>query len=294
MIGSRRLLMAVAVLALLPLAACSKTDDQPIVREIFGTPPVITSATIAAFDKREVRCDMTDPYRFIAQRDFPFLDQNQVAIDLDDLEVGMDYTEITFSVAVIDDDDDPDIAGQDNILAVTATFVPPGQPDDGSTKEEQSLVLFDDGSLNEFSFTQIGTVDLVCDESTGTLTCSRLGGFLLTSNDVNENDGSYERKIATFDLDLGVVDSVLLVQDCLAKVKNQVILDVDSGESFDFRLDVIDRQGNITTWPDPFPITAQKTTFYCAGDDCLCCLLEDPIFTNCSGQNGFGGFCGSF
>ena len=154
--------MAIAVLALLPLAACSKTDDQPAVREIFGTPPVITAEPIISPNPSSVVCDMTDPYRFIAQRDFPFLDPNQVAADLDDLVVGMTYTEIEFVVVVADEDDDPAIPGQEGILAVTATFVPPGQPE-GSTKEEQSLVLFDDGSQNKFSYTQIGTVDIICE-----------------------------------------------------------------------------------------------------------------------------------
>ena len=323
MIGSRRLLTAVAVLALLPLAACSKTDDQPAVREIFGTPPVVTGTPTIELTETEVTCDLTDPYRFIAQRDFCALecddqsgsdcfmiddacgragkcvevclvDLDQVAADFEDLEIGMTYTEIAFSVSIADEDDDPSIPGQDDILAVTVTFIPPGQPDDGSTREEQSLVLFDDGSQNRFSYTQIGTVDIVCDESTGTLTCSRLSGFLLTSNDPTKNDGIYTRRIATFDLDLTVVDTLLLVQDCLALAKNQVILDVNSGESFDFRLDIVDRAGNITTWPTPLPALAQKSTFICTGDECLCCLLQTTIFTQCSQVPGFAGFCGFF
>ena len=287
--------MALAVLALLPLAACSKTDDQPEVREIFGSPPVITQTPILNLNQTDVICDMTDPYRYIAQRDFGFLDQNQIAADFEDLEVGMTYTEIEFLVAVADEDDDPAIPGSDEILAVTATYVAPGQPDDEDAPpmNEETLVLFDDGSMNKFSYTQIGATDFICNEGPP-LNCNKINGNFLTSNDPVANDSLYTRRIATFDLALEVVDSLLLVQDCLALEKGQVILDVESEQPFDFRLDVVDRAGNITTWPTQLPAEAQKTTFLCTGDECLCCLLRTTINQDCSGLPGFGGLCGFF
>ena len=116
----------------------------------------------------------------------------------------------------------------------------------------------------------------------------------MTSNDPVANDSIFTRKIATFDLDMAVVSTRLLVLDCLALDKGQVALDVDSEASFDFRLDVIDRAGNITTWPTPLPAIAQQTQFFCNGDECLCCLLENKVFTQCSQVPGFAGFCGFF
>ena len=83
-------------------------------------------------------------------------------------------------------------------------------------------------------------------------------------------------------------------KDCLALTKGQIVLNVESGESFDFRLDVVDRAGNITTWPTPLPAIAQKSTFTCSGDECLCCLLVNPVASNCSGLAGFAGLCGFF
>lgn len=292
MTGSRRLLTAMAALALLPLAACSKTDDEPAVREIFGTAPLITQQpSITVDNEAHLNCDVADAYRFVAQQ-FG-LDPNLVAADLADLEVGMDYTEFEISVTVADEDDDPAVPGQDDILAVTATFVPPGQPE-GDTMEEESLVLFDDGSANKFSYTQIGTTNLVCSESGGFLVCERVSGFLLTSNDGQANDGKFTRRIAVFDLDLAANDTTLLLQDCLALVKGQAVLDVNADQTFDFRLDVVDRAGNITTWPNPLPVTAQKTVFTCTNDECLCCLLQTAVFTDCRQLPGYGGLCNFF
>ncbi|MEE9292047.1 MAG: hypothetical protein V3U83_03860, partial [Acidobacteriota bacterium] len=247
MIGSRRLLTAIAVLALLPLAACSKTDDQPGVRQIFGASPVITGTPIVNSTEIQLDCnqEVIDAYRFISQRDFGgFLDQNQVAADFMDLEVGMIYTELVLLVDVADEDDDKTIPGVEDILAVTATYVPPGQPDneDSPPKQEHSLVLLDDGSQNNFSYTQIGSIDIVCDEGPP-LTCRRISGFILTSNDMTANDSTFTRRIATFDIDVPLVSTVLLLQDCLALTKGQIVLNVESGESFDFRLDVVDRAG---------------------------------------------------
>ena len=71
-------------------------------------------------------------------------------------------------------------------------------------------------------------------------------------------------------------------------------LDVEGGEILDFRLDVVDRAGNITTWPEQLSATAQQSTFTCRGDECLCCLLENQIFTSCSQLPGFGGLCSLF
>ncbi len=282
-------------MALLPLAACSKTDDQPGVRQIFGASPVITADPIVTSNETQLDCDVINPNLFIAQRDFPFLDQNQVAADFADLKMGMIYTELELLVEVADEDDDQAIPGVEDILAVTATYVPPGQPDhEGAPpKAEHSLVLFDDGSQNKFSFTQIGTVDLICDEGPP-LTCRKISGFILASNDMTANDSIFTRRIATFDLNLENLDTLLFLQDCLALTKKQIILNVESGESFDFRLDVVDRAGNITTWPTPLPAIAQPSIFSCSGDECLCCLSVNSQFTNCSGLAGFAGFCGTF
>ncbi len=279
MILNRRLLLPAAAVALLPLMACSKTDDQPDQRRIFGSPPIITATPIVRANPSEVRCDFTNVFISLG------------APPDGTLIVGMKYSELEFVVPVSDPDSDPDPAnGQDDILAVTATFVPPGQPGD-VVQDEQSLVLFDDGGANKFSFTQIGSFNVDC-TSGPPVSCKPLSGFILTSNDQVAFDGTFERRLGAFDLQLEISETTQLVQDCLALDKGQVVIDVKSGSTFDFRVDAVDRAGNITTWPVPLPVTTQQTEFICEGDDCICCLIQFATSSICSGLPGLSGACG--
>ena len=92
-----------------------------------GSPTIVGTPTVDLIET-DVRCDMTDIFLFVISLEsgFDFLDKDQLAADLEDLEIGMEYTELSFSVEVADPDDDPAIPGQEDILAVTATYVPPG------------------------------------------------------------------------------------------------------------------------------------------------------------------------
>jgi hypothetical protein len=278
--------MALSVV-LLPILACSKTDDIPAQREIFGAPPVIVNAELRV-NETSTTCDFTDEYNVWLRDSGLPLEVNRP------LFVGIGYTELDFEVHISDADSDPNVPGEDDILAVTATYVPPGQGGgDGTIVTEESLVLFDDGSANKFSYSQQGSVNIKCTEDTfGYITCQQLIDFILTSNDPIGNDGHFSRRMASFNLALSNIDTTLVVQDCLAVQAFQVPISAGDNLPFTFRIDVVDRAGNITTWPTELPATVQSTEFVCEGDECFCCFLEFNALDQCSGLPGLQGICG--
>jgi len=62
----------------------------------------------------------------------------------------------------------------------------------------------------------------------------------------------------------------------------------------------VDRQGNLSAWPNNPTTGFAPTTIECTGDECGCCLLlsSDPV-AECQGKSGMpsddypAGFCNS-
>ncbi|MFQ5876846.1 MAG: hypothetical protein ACE5JH_04005 [Acidobacteriota bacterium] len=199
------------------------------------------------------------------------------------LLIGGTYDEWLFNVQVSDEDSTPDTS--DDILSVTATFRKPPQLTD-----EISLVLLDDGSATQFSFTQKGTGLLSCGQSptTGDLVCQQLTDFILTTNDAVANDGNFTRAIAVTNLVLSGFGTPTLT-DCIALTNHQVEISGPAGAQFNFRIDVVDRAGNIATWDQQLTATPNPTVFTCSGDDCLCCLMGTGVTEQCKGKEGLPG-----
>jgi hypothetical protein len=284
-IRNRSLLVIALSILLLPIMACSKSEDIPVQREIFGTPPTILNATVNV-NETETLCDLTDELNVWLGQDV-----------LTSLNLGLAYTELFFDVHVTDADSVDSVPGEDNILAVTATYVAPGQDPDAIVVED-SLVMFDDGSVNKFSYSQQSSINLDCSTSGSVTTCQQLIGFFLTSNDQVENDGHFTRGMATFNLTLPAVDTTLLVQDCLALPTirggaERVPISAAADLPFTIRIDATDRDGNISTWPVELPAVVQPNQFVCQGDECLCCFLANNVISGvCKGKPGLLGSCG--
>jgi hypothetical protein len=250
--------------------------------DIIDPSPAILSATLT-LNETETVCDLTDALNVWLGMD----------ILTEPLLLGMRYTELAFNAHVTDPDSDPSVPGEDDVLGVTATYVRTDQ-DPRFIRDEWSLVLFEDGSANKFSYTQQASVNLDCSTSpTGVTTCQPLDDFILTSNDPVENDGHFSRRVPTFNLTLPAADTPLLVQDCLAVEAAQVPIHAVADLPFTFRIDAVDRAGNITTWPVELPAVAQPTEFVCEGDECLCCFLKNSVISGvCRGKPGLNGICG--
>ena len=66
-----------------------------------------------------------------------------------------------------------------------------------------------------------------------------------------------------------------------------------AGIPFTIRIDAIDRDGNITTWPVELPVVVQPNRFICEGDECLCCFFANNVIGGpCAGKPGLIGSCG--
>jgi len=84
---------------------------------------------------------------------------------------------------------------------------------------------------------------------------------------------------------------------------NRLARDLNAGQPVDFKIEVVDRSGNLTVWPQPLQAPLVPTTYICEGetgnaDDCSCCwLISSNPETDCKGRPGMvgpgypNGFC---
>lgn len=247
-------------LALLPLGACSKTQDTAPETKIFGQPPVFESTPILDPGLPEsVSCDFTNAFNVgLPKR----LGANlQVA---GPVFVGGTYTQLAMHAKVSDPN------GLSDILLVSASFIPDPT---ATVKQEATLVLFDDGSTLKFDYTQTGIVEEDCNSSSGTVTCQQAVSIKLTSNDPIKGDGNYTRQFALVNLNTQGPGAAFF-RDCVATQNHQAPFASQPGVQLSFRIDAVDNEGNLTTFPTRLLATAVPSTFTCSGDPCLCCFLR--------------------
>jgi hypothetical protein len=132
----------------------------------------------------------------------------------------------------------------------------------------------------------------------------------LTSNDSTDTDNIYTRGFAwvgtpsvflpppsTIPSGTAAFD---LIQDCVAKYTNRAPADGTAffGRSVSFKIEAVDREGNLATWPQQPAVTVPPTGFTCTGDPCICCFMsssdpnQDPP-VGCKGLPGLVGVPGS-
>jgi hypothetical protein len=285
----RRFLAAAFTLAsLLPMFGCSKTEDVAPERKIFGEPPEIVNFRILNPDGSEaaspqltpatVQCDYS---RITEIRwctfGFPGLHATPPIV------VQGTYTQVVFEAVVNDPNTVRDAQGQmteSNLLLVASSFVLP------NSSSETTLVLFNDAGANQFP--QNGRVpnpggDCSVDEF-GNCSC---GGerHMLDSNDpVKEVVGN---EIFTRGFAFTNNSSSPYLEDCIMREKHQVPYPLAPGSRIRFRIDAVDRQGNLDTWENTPEVVVGQDAFDCTGDPCGCCILSstDPT-SECAGKPG--------
>lgn len=295
-----------AGLACLAVAAvaCSKTEDTAPERRIFGSPPSIEDVTVTSIPSSPAVCDWTPEMKHVMTCDFGF-DPALLPNPFPTITVTSTYNEVMFNVKATDPESTP---SQTDILLVTASYI----TNSGGQPQEVSLVVLDDGSANQFDFQQKADFygeDCVADP----MTCAdcNVKTYELTSNDVTAGDGMYTRGFAFKSTSGGGVPGGAraehLLEDCLVEKKKQAPAETSNlgGAPVAFKIEAIDRSGNIATWPVKPEVSISPSSLTCTGDDCACCILlssnvlspaspthPNPV-TGCLGLSGLEGQPGS-
>jgi hypothetical protein len=290
----------VAILAVgLLLGSCSKTQDTAPETRLFGTPPVIQNVTLSTSGLGTATCD------FSKVLEGTFCDVGFALASHPEAEITVNFTEMNFAVQA--SDPDTKTGGQNDILLVSASYVKSNQ----GNPVETSIVLLDDGKSNHFNFQQQGTDFFEDCRQEQFAACSSPGlhcqtaNYDLTSNDPIANDGIFSRGFALTsgrwlltepaDVNLGSTKTALGA-NCIALAKAQfpVIADVGIGQPVNFKIEVVDRAGNLTTWPVRPEAVFSQTTLSCTGDACGCCFLMsgDPK-ADCVDKEGMHGAPGT-
>lgn len=289
----RRTLFALLPLAVLTTLSCSKTQDTAPERRIFGDPPTIQSVPQDFFDDAfHVRCDFTE---ILVKQICELSGEGRISVEaqpgvgwvrgrdpalgsIPTTDAGVfvegTYGEATFKVKAVDPNSTPE---QNNILLVSASYI---QPD---SKSETSLVLFDDGAENKFMFPQRKDgVGESCEVDTDGLCHCSLTSYPLDSGDTDKNNGEFTRRLAFHNPN---ANPYLL--DCIMRDRHDTLIFAPTGTTFEFKIEAVDRQGNLSSWPQQLPLTTTGDSFDCTGDPCGCCILQVGGLTDeCQGLPG--------
>jgi hypothetical protein len=294
--------LSAAVLAAL---SCSKTSDTAPERRVFGDPPTIQSVDYVFNAASSVTCDISVLVANI------ICDQSgKTVFDVEFLTgsgwntkevnghqevffapapspgpgvfIQGTYSEAIFRAKVTDPQSVPN--GKTDVLLVSSSFEQP------ESKSETSLVLFDDGSSNLFPNPQrlglpekcsLDPVNQVCQCDPAT--------FDVVSGDETPNDGWFVRHFA---IPNRTTSGFLL--DCIMRAHQEnVAFPAPPGTPFQFQIEAVDREGNLTKWPTKLNGTTGTDTFVCNGDPCACCYLysasgQGVDQSQCRGTDGRG------
>ncbi len=278
----RRALLPAAVLAAL---SCSKTQDTSPERRIFGDPPTIQSVDPEYFTAQSaISCDFTEIVSRQLCRQINDVGGNIQASDIQaqpgcgwfginedgtpkmntvcedraGVFVEGSYGEARFVASVKDPNSTTE---QSNILFVSSSFV---QPPPSTT--EISLVMFDDGKATKFPNAQkVSTIGEDCSEECVCINKT----FGVSSGDDTAKDGVYTRKLAFVR-----TNSNEFLLDCIMRDREETLTFMDPGSALSFKIEAVDRQGNLATWPQKLNLTTGEDNFNCNGDSCGCCFMQ--------------------
>ena len=248
---SRTIPAAILPLVALASLSCSKTQDTPPERRVFGDPPKILSVEPMPPDiTKFATCDFTEIMRKkfcelgVYDIDFQagggWLPNDNIPDSTDPgVFIEGNYDEINLRVRVTDPNSPPP-PGQSNILLVSASFPDPRD----QVKEETSLVLFDDGSVTQFKFPQnVKTVgeDCVID-SFGTCQCFQAKLAVTSGDDVSgAGDGLYTRRLALMDKRSVSDQGAQFLLDCIVLSTGATPILAVSGAVYNFKIEEIGR-----------------------------------------------------
>lgn len=298
-------LVAIVAAGLLFGTSCSKTEDTSPETRLFGEPPVIQNVSLTqGGGLGQATCDYTKVLEgFLCMGGVP-LDQIEPPIPTITISVG--YSELQFQVQVTDPNSVA--GGQSDILLVSASYQRSNQ---GGTPVETSLVILDDGGTNNFNYSQQGIeIQEGCTDQPNDSVCPgrsvscASAVYTLTSNDGVANDTTFTRGFAlisnTFNLTaptgISLGSKASLALNCVARDKGQypAFADVALGQGVSFKIEAVDRAGNLATWPAQPQASFTQTNFSCTGDECACCfLLSSQPGADCADRPGLRGVPGS-
>jgi len=306
---TRAATLAVAVLATL---SCSKTADTAPERRVFGDPPTIQSVNFNFETNASATCDFAEIVlnQFCESGINDIQLQAGVGWNIDTsvtphriyyapapspgpgIFIQGTYSRANFAVKVTDPNSVQGV--KNDVLLVSSSFL------QAESNSEVSLVLFDDGSSNKFNIGQTLTGQgEACgfDADLNTCVC-RNATYEVTSGDTTPNDSTYGRKVAFPNRSTSG-----FLKDCIMRANHENANTLsDPGTRYDFKIEAVDREGNLSTWPTKVSGTTGNDTFACNGDPCGCCYLYFVVGVasqdECGGLDGMvspsffpNGFC---
>jgi hypothetical protein len=305
---SRTIRSAILPVAVLAALSCSKTEDTAPERRLFGDPPIIRSVNFEHTEgttevpgfgpKTFISCDFTEiVVRNICELGAPDLQPEAGGGWTYDGATGTGsigsnpttdpgifiqgtYGEAIFKVNVVDPNS---TTAQSNLLLVGASYDPP------DSKTETTLVLFDDGAFSKFKNSQANpTPGEDCTvNADGSCVCA---GALwdVTSGDTTAKDDVWTRRMAFVNS-----QTQPFLKDCIMRDRHETLALAPPGTTFSFKIEAVDRQGNLTTWPTRLIGVSDSNfgQFECNGDPCGCCFLwtrspADPLCHALPGMTG--------
>jgi hypothetical protein len=239
----------------------------------YGPPPEMRSVSTQLFAD-QIQCDVTET--FVAQLctlGFPGL------VPTAPIVIESTYDMLVLSADVTDRDS---TAGHNDIAEVRVEFAPLVNPANVS-----QVLLPDDGSstfelVRQKAITW-GGKDCRYDPVIGLCEC-RLAHYPTYSGDSSSGDGRYTLEMGLFG---GATPREAI--DCFLVARSRAPFErLPRDAPVEVRLSAVDRQGNVTTWPEPFELTIGGGSHTCSGDECGCCLVLNPdfIYQDCSGKPG--------
>lgn len=276
---SARSLALLLSLAVAGTLTCSKTQDTAPERRIFGEPPTIVSVDpVFAVADAQVECNFTDVmYGLFCGFGFTDVEieagtgwtlvndaQGKPQVVHSDtptpdagIRINGEYTEFTFKAQVTDPNSTP---GNNNILLVSSSYVSP------ESSVETSLVLFNDASETNFPINQSSSIFENC--ASQTCPCEYTH-YDIRSGDADKSDDIYTRKFLVINQ-----TAPNFLKDCIMKELHVVGGPAAPNSKFEFKIEAVDRQGNLTVWPNKLVASTGSGRFACEGDSCGCCMLH--------------------
>src|SRR5262249_19288439 len=197
-----------------------------------------------------------------------------------DLTAHITYTEAAVTAKIVDPEDTATTS--DILLATTSYQEPKASPT--VAPNEISLVMFDDGGSNQFTYQQTMAAfeDCTIDIPNGVCNCVP-AHFELSAGDATAGDHIFTRTFAFTASGPGMLGNALaLINDCVARHTKQFPA---AGELFkaqptaNLKIEAVGKEGNLTAWPIQYPISIVPSTLDVPGDACALCLLSaaDPV-----------------
>src|SRR5207244_802358 len=108
--------------------------------------------------------------------------------------------------------------------------------------------------------------------------------YAVHSGDALASDAMFTRDLAF--LDRSSLSQGLL-EDCILQQYRDVPVYFAAGSTLTFKIEAVDREGNLSVWLPRPAVTIGTSSFSCTGDECGCCLLtsSEPAL-ECKGKRG--------